>query len=194
MGFEFDFDPGVFDKITVDMKAALTRAIALTADKCVSETKKNLTWEHGVDRNELKNSYTWTMSSEGEVKVAELNGEGVSRIDAPSVGAGEFAVNIGTALKRGAWLEFGTRAHFPPIAALIDWVHHKGLTGTYSVKTGKRTGGKGKVQTEDEAMAFVIARSISRKGTRPWPHLFPGIKSGIADFGKLLKQEFGKIK
>jgi hypothetical protein len=189
MGFELKMDPGVFEKITAETKKALTRVIALTSEKCVSETKKNLTWDHGMDRGELRNSYTWTMNSEGEIKVASFEGESVSRVSAPGAAAGEFAVNIGTPLIRGSWLENGTKPHFPPISALIDWVHHKGLTGTYSVKTNRRTGGKANIASEDEQMAFVIARSISRKGTRPVPHLFPGIQAGMASFGKLLRQE-----
>lgn len=196
MGFEFNFDPQVFEKIGAETKKALVQALALTSDQCVSETKKHLTWDHGLDLGELRNSYTWTMNAEGEIKVAELEGENVSRLPAPGAARGEFAVNIGTPLIRGAYLEYGTRAHWPPIQALIDWVHHKGIAGSFRTSpSGKITRSKSnEQQTADKAMAFVIARSISRKGTRALPHLFPGVEAGIAFFEKLLRQEINAAR
>jgi HK97 gp10 family phage protein len=59
------------------------------------------------------------------------------------------------------------------IESLIDWVKSKRLTGTYSVKTRKRTGNKRDRLKEDANVAFLIAMSILKKGIEPQPYLYP---------------------
>lgn len=73
------------------------------------------------------------------------------------------------------------------VMRLTEWVHRKGLgagglgkpigvTGTYSVKTGKRTGNKVTQASEDKSAAYRIALSILRKGIRPHPFLYPSVE------------------
>jgi HK97 gp10 family phage protein len=73
------------------------------------------------------------------------------------------------------------------VMRLTEWVHRKGLgaggpgkpigvTGTYSIKTGKRTGNKVTQESEDKSAAYRIALSILRKGIRPHPFLYPAIE------------------
>jgi|SRR5690348_621840 len=80
---------------------------------------------------------------------------------------------------RGSFQEFVMR--------LTEWVHRKGLgagglgkpigvTGTYSIKTGKRTGNKATQASEDKSAAYRIALSILRKGIRPRPFLYPSVE------------------
>jgi HK97 gp10 family phage protein len=63
--------------------------------------------------------------------------------------------------------------------ALIKWVHSHSqykegaVTGTHSEKTGRRKGGKSRVQAEDEAIAYLIMRKILKKGIKKHPFLFP---------------------
>jgi len=59
-----------------------------------------------------------------------------------------------------------TRPHFPPINKIQKWVRLKKLTGRYSVKSKRRLGGKQTQHDEDRALAWIIARSIARKGTK----------------------------
>lgn len=56
---------------------------------------------------------------------------------------------------------------------IMDWVKRKGLSGTYSVKTQKRTGKKGARDFEDAEVAYFIAIAIIKKGVHPHPFLFP---------------------
>ena len=57
---------------------------------------------------------------------------------------------IGTPAVYGAPVEYGTRAHFPPIKPILFWVEKKlGLMGK-----------------EAKSAAFCIARAISRRGTK----------------------------
>ena len=53
-----------------------------------------------------------------------------------------------------AYVEFGTRPHFPPVDALRDWA-------------AKKLG--------DENLAFPVARAIGARGTPPRPYLGPAL-------------------
>lgn len=59
------------------------------------------------------------------------------------------------------------------IKALTLWVKRKGLAGTYSIKTQRRTGNKGARIKEDEKLARWIAIKILRNGIRPQAFLIP---------------------
>lgn len=57
---------------------------------------------------------------------------------------------VGTSLNYAVPVELGTRPHFPPIAAIMDWVKVKfGVTGPAG-----------------ERIAFAIARKIAKRGTK----------------------------
>jgi len=93
-----------------------------------------------------------------------------------------------------AYMEFGTKGKYQPIPGteniaaqfigkgegtfaemirfLTLWVSRKGIAGTYSVKTRKRTGGKETVASQDLALAWRIALSILRNGVNPHPYFF----------------------
>lgn len=65
----------------------------------------------------------------------------------------------------------------PPLNIVMGWVRRMGLVrGTFDVATRQRTGTiratKG-MRTAESAAAFMIARSIARKGTKGQPFLFP---------------------
>jgi hypothetical protein len=80
--------------------------------------------------------------------------------------------------KLGTWKEF--------IKSIFNWVKRKGLAGTYSTGIKKSKGGgfeqggsKGKRQgsrftkfVEDYEVAFLIARSILKRGVKPQPYFF----------------------
>jgi hypothetical protein len=93
-----------------------------------------------------------------------------------------------------AFLEFGTKGNYRPIPgteeiaaqfkgqkgegqlkmfdAILAWVKAKGIAGTYSVKTRRRTGSKAKQQLENERVAFLIMMSILKHGIKPQPYFF----------------------
>ena len=195
MSFIFSYDAGAFKNLNVKMAKALADSLALTAEEIVSETKNRCP----VAANILKNSYTYSMSANGESTVANFKGRTVARIKTPDTEEGEYAVNIGTPLSYGADVEWGTKPHFPPVEAIKEWIRQKGLSadtalaGTYSIKTHRRTGGK-KIQDENEQLAWAISIGISKKGTKPHPHLFPGFQEGIKSFGAIVREKFQEIK
>jgi hypothetical protein len=93
-----------------------------------------------------------------------------------------------------AFMEFGTKGKYRPIPGeeeiaqqfkglsngdfsqmirlLTEWVRKKGITGTYSVKTRRRTGSKAKQADENQRAAWAIAISILKHGVSPHPFFF----------------------
>ena len=63
------------------------------------------------------------------------------------------------------------------LMALTEWVSKKGITGTYSVKTQRRTGSKSTQNKQNLSAAYVIAISILRKGLRAQPFLIPAFET-----------------
>lgn len=63
------------------------------------------------------------------------------------------------------------------IEALTLWVKRKGLAGTYSVKSGRRLGGKSVKASQDEKLARFLAIKILKNGIRPQPFLIPAFES-----------------
>jgi hypothetical protein len=57
--------------------------------------------------------------------------------------------------------------------SLTEWVKRKGLSGTYSVKTKKRTGNKANRADEDKKVARAIMFYILKHGVKPQPFFFP---------------------
>lgn len=62
------------------------------------------------------------------------------------------------------------------IQALTLWVKRKGLAGTYSVKTGRRLGGKAVKASQDEKLARFLAIKILRNGIKAQPYLIPAFE------------------
>lgn len=71
------------------------------------------------------------------------------------------------------YVEYGTRPHFPPIQAIRKWIDVKPILPRPM---------KGKLPTKDQ-LAFLIARKISKVGTRPKPFL----NKTISDFNLIDK-------
>ncbi len=92
------------------------------------------------------------------------------------------------------FMEFGTKGKYRPIPGteaiaaqfkgyrggdfmellrnIARWVKRKGIAGTYSVKTQRRTGSKINQTAEDYSVAWPIAISILRNGISPHPYFF----------------------
>lgn len=82
----------------------------------------------------------------------------------------------------------GTMKEF--IKAIALWVKRKGITGTYSVKTKKRTGSKRSRESEDMAAAWAIAIAILRNGIRAQPFMIPSYEEERPKLMKRLKERF----
>ena len=116
------------------------------------------------------------------------------------------------------FMEFGTKGKYQPIPGtgaiaaeckrykggdfmellrmIVRWVKRKGITGTYSVKTRKRSGNKINQFAEDYSAAWPIAMSILKNGVNPhpfffkqmhivWPQMVRNVESRIAQVSKV---------
>lgn len=63
-----------------------------------------------------------------------------------------------------------------PIDALQQWVKRKGISGTYSVKTRRRTGSKATKDQQDRHVAFLIWQKIKKYGIKAQPFFFTQLK------------------
>jgi hypothetical protein len=70
----------------------------------------------------------------------------------------------------------------------MDWVRSKQLSGTYSVKTQRRTGAKDKRNFEDADVAYPIALAIIRKGIKAQPYLYPATVTANDNLIKKIKK------
>ena len=74
---------------------------------------------------------------------------------------------VASPLPYAEYVELGTRPHMPPLQPLEDWVEAKlGITS----------------ESERRSVAFLIARKISRVGTKPdgtWQRVFDASQVGI---------------
>lgn len=69
---------------------------------------------------------------------------------------------VAPAVFYGAYVEFGTRPHWPPLAALQPWASRHGFP----------MGSPG---------AFLVARAIARHGTKPHPYMRPAAENSVDD-------------
>lgn len=121
-------------------------------------------------------------------------------IQADYASESKMVASVGVAVNYAAYLEFGTRSYASAyvsglpndwqsyaatfkgkgggsldemLLAIMDWVKSKQISGTYSVKTQKRTGAKDARNFEDAEVAYPIALAILRKGIKAQPYLYP---------------------
>lgn len=77
------------------------------------------------------------------------------------------------------------------LLSIVDWVRAKGLSGSYSVKTQRRTGNKNTQLEQDLEVAYPIFLSILRNGSRPHPFLYPAY---VVTVPKLIKNVQQAVK
>jgi hypothetical protein len=85
---------------------------------------------------------------------------------------------VGTPVQYAAPVELGTRPHFPPVEPLVDWVR---------VKLG--------IVEEREArgVAFLVARKISRKGTKAQRPFGLTFEAQEAQVGEIFERATARI-
>lgn len=77
--------------------------------------------------------------------------------------------------------------------AILDWVHRKGISGTYSVKSHRRTGSKGTQFQEDYNVAFLIALKILKVGVTPHPFFFRQVDRVKPEISKNIKSILDRV-
>ncbi|CAB5218388.1 phge_HK97_gp10, phage protein, HK97 gp10 family [uncultured Caudovirales phage] len=159
-------------KFSTKIEKEISLEVAASALKIQTEAKKNAPVNLGTLRNSIH--LTSTLSEKKTIyrvstplKYApyiEFGTGGKVKVDGYESFASQFKGS-----KSGTFKEM--------LAALAEWVAKKGLAGTYSVKTRRRTGTKSKRASQDMKVAYAIAISILRKGLRPQPFLLPAFET-----------------
>ena len=119
-----------------------------------------------VDTGLLKSSVTYATALERGRPTAEGNETRRTASDKELIEQPDdmHKLKVGTAVEYAPHVEFGTKKHFPPIAPLASWA--------------KRV-------LKNEKLGFVVARAISRHGTKAQSFLRQGIFSHKKELGKL---------
>jgi len=164
-----------------DLTKGVAEEISASAMKIERDAKRNAPVNLGTLRQSIHSESTLNGLT-GKVIVDAKYGAYVEfgtggKVSIPS-GFEEFAMQF-KGKSGGSLEEF--------IAALTLWVKRKGLAGTYSVKSGRRLGGKGVTQKQDEKLARFLAIKILKNGIRPQPFLIPAYESEKPKLFKRLK-------
>jgi len=83
---------------------------------------------------------------------------------------------VGSNLQYAAAVELGSRPHWPPIDAIAGWVHRT-MRGVEN----------------ERSVAFLIARKISRVGTKKQPYLIPAVEMNLSRIKSLFENAVKKV-
>ncbi len=84
-----------------------------------------------------------------EMKIEAPTDTGRLKQSIQIIGSAEDKLYVGTSVKYAAYIQFGTRPHYPPIQPLKKWVRRK--------------------LNAEESVAYAVQRKIGAKGTEPNP-------------------------
>jgi HK97 gp10 family phage protein len=174
------------------VKDALAMELRESAMKIQKEAKRNAPVDMGTLRNSIymdydyqKNKLTYTIGASASYAPYIEFGTGGS-VKVPAKYSSYALTFKGKSANGGSLDEF--------MLALMDWVKRKGITGTYSVKTQRRTGSRGSRMSEDFDVAFAIMLKILKKGINPQPFLLPAYEAEKVNLVKKIKQAIKDAK
>jgi hypothetical protein len=153
----------------------------VTANNIKTEARRNLDRNHTNDAGNLKRSL-----------VADTSDNWISA----EVGCDVRELTKISPHPYDVFVEKGSRPHFPPSQALQLWVKRKLLKIGGHIKSGRKPKGSARGRNaeanEIKGIAFVVARAISRKGTKAQPFLMPAAMKLIPGYLKRLAEILGK--
>jgi len=136
----------------------------------VREAKRNAPVDEGFLRNSIGADTSKILQKEffssAFYSVYREFGTG-KKFKAPA-GYESFAAKYKGKAGRGNMMQFFYR--------LVLWVRRKGISGTYSTKSRRRTGSRANQATQDYQVAYAIMLSILKNGSLPHPFMIPALK------------------
>lgn len=115
-----------------------------------------------------------TLKSNGNIATGQL-------IDSGVIERGDNFIDVDFKAKHSSAVEFGRKAgSTPPIGDMVQglqsWVMKRGLADTNTAGGNRRARG-GDFFRRVRSIAFLIARSIGKKGTKAQPFLYPALRN-----------------
>ena len=105
----------------------------------------------------------------------------------------DMTTDVAAEANHAYWVEFGRKAGgMPPIKMILEWVRKKGLADRTPARRGKRDLGPG-FEERALSIAFAIAKSIARQGTKARPFLFPAFRKNEADMMRVIGDAIKKV-
>lgn len=163
-----------FRKLERSGQTAALRGLKITALEVLNDAKERLS--NGGQRVTAK------LFNSGKVVASEeQNGYDVVFGD------------LGKEVSYAYFVEFGRRAgKMPPVDYIREWVKKKGIADTYNIKTKKQANRGNDFDDRAMSVAFMIARSIAKKGTKARPFLFPALEAKKGNVIKNIEAELNK--
>lgn len=151
--------------VHASMREAMLQAMEREGQRLRSRVMARLEQNGQVATSNLRNSVSVTVAGAAS---------GFNR----GTGNEFYEVRVGPSMRYAAAVEFGSRPHWVPLDALLEWVRLKRISGSYAKPKkrggrGRRLGGKERKFREDLVVASAIQRKIGFHGTRPHPFLEP---------------------
>jgi HK97 gp10 family phage protein len=163
-----------FNKLEKNVKAGIKNEVASSVLNIYSDAKKLAPINIGTLRGSIfkdevsksENVFMFTVGAKASYAPYIEFGTG-GKVSVPS-GYADYAMQF-KGKTGGKFIDM--------VKALAEWVSKKGITGTYSVKTQRRTGSMSTQGKQNMSTAYAIAISILRKGLRPQPFLIPAFEA-----------------
>jgi HK97 gp10 family phage protein len=156
-----------------DSLTASEKACAAAANECKDEWQARLV----------------TVDATGVSKPGLIKSITVNPIRGPKNVVG---YECGSNVLHAKFVEYGTSPHFPPIDALVPWAqahrskfgmaNNKGKNKSFSGDARKKSSELSRIRS----IAFLVARAISKHGTKPRPTFEPAVKKAQSLFERLL--------
>jgi HK97 gp10 family phage protein len=150
-----------------DSLTAMEKACLQAANTCKDE------WQAGLVRVDATGA-----STPGLIKSITVN-----QITGPKNVVG---YECGSNAKHAKFVEYGTSPHFPPFEALIPWVQKHRARFNMSKNFSRNAKKKASEISQIRSIAFLVARAISKHGTKPRPAFEPAVKKAQSLFMRLL--------
>ena len=107
---------------------------------------------------------------------------------------GSFDVEVGFDTDYAYFVEFGRKAGTPPPwRPIFEWVKKKHIADTFSIKTRRPTARQHDFETKAKSLAFAIAKSKERKGTKARPFLYPAFRKNEDEVIKILQDAINRV-
>lgn len=131
-----------------------------------------------------------TLKNNGSIATGQLRDSGV-------VERGDNYIDVDFKAEHASAVEFGRRAgSTPPVGDMVKglqaWVMKKGLADTFTDSGNRRTRNDN-FYKRVRSIAFLIARSIGKKGTKARPFLYPALRKNEPYIRRSVEEAIKKV-